>query len=117
MLRSLRFVTLLALAAPQLAHAHAVLVHASPAAHGTVKSGTLHVALQFNSRVDGPRCALTLLTPDGKTEPLSLGRQPAPDSLAADAPDLHPGEYTLRWQALASDGHITRGQIPFHVQP
>lgn len=117
MLRSLCIVTMIALAAPRAAHAHAVLLRASPAAHGTVKPGTLHVELQFNSRIDGPRCALTLLTSDGKTEPLPLERQPAPDSLAAYAPGLHSGNYTLRWQALASDGHITRGQIPFHVQP
>jgi methionine-rich copper-binding protein CopC len=28
---------------------------------------------------------------------------------------LLPGEYRLRWQVLASDGHITRGEIPFAV--
>ncbi len=107
----------LALAAPQLAHAHAVLVHATPSVHGTVRAGNLHVALQFNSRIDGPRCTLLLLAPDGQSQRLVLGKQEAPDSLAADAPGLHPGNYTLRWQALAADGHITRGEIPFRVQP
>jgi methionine-rich copper-binding protein CopC len=29
---------------------------------------------------------------------------------------LSAGGYTIRWQALASDGHITRGEIPFVVQ-
>ncbi len=118
-LQSLRLAALLslALAMPHLAHAHAVLVHAAPAAHGTVKAGSLHVALRFNSRIDGPRCTLVLLAPGGRSQPLQLGKQPAPDSLAADAPGLHPGDYILRWQALASDGHITRGEIPFHVQP
>jgi methionine-rich copper-binding protein CopC len=28
---------------------------------------------------------------------------------------LLPGEYRLRWQVLASDGHITRGEISFAV--
>jgi methionine-rich copper-binding protein CopC len=26
------------------------------------------------------------------------------------------GEYKLRWQVLASDGHITRGEISFQVK-
>jgi methionine-rich copper-binding protein CopC len=33
------------------------------------------------------------------------------------AADLAPGQYTLRWQALALDGHITRGDLPFTVVP
>jgi methionine-rich copper-binding protein CopC len=28
---------------------------------------------------------------------------------------LAAGAYRLRWQVLASDGHITRGEIPFTV--
>ncbi len=119
MLATLRFAALFSvtLAAPQLAHAHAVLVHAVPSAHGTARAGDLHIALQFNSRIDGPRCTILLLTPDGRTRPLPLQPQQAPDSLAANAPGLRPGDYTLRWQALAADGHITRGEIPFHIQP
>jgi hypothetical protein len=28
---------------------------------------------------------------------------------------LTPGVYVLRWQVLAIDGHITRGDVPFTV--
>ena len=38
----------------------------------------------------------------------------ATNALDAEA-DLKPGAYTLRWQALALDGHITRGDVPFTV--
>ena len=31
------------------------------------------------------------------------------------AAELQPGEYTVRWQVLAVDGHITRGDVPFTV--
>jgi methionine-rich copper-binding protein CopC len=31
------------------------------------------------------------------------------------AADLAAGGYVLRWQVLAIDGHITRGDIPFAV--
>jgi len=36
--------------------------------------------------------------------------------LSARAQQLAPGKYTLRWQALAVDGHITRGEVPFTVE-
>jgi methionine-rich copper-binding protein CopC len=26
------------------------------------------------------------------------------------------GAYVLRWQVLATDGHITRGKVPFRVE-
>ena len=118
MLRSLRIPALFALvlAAPQLALAHAVLVSSTPQAGQVVHAGSLHVELKFNSRVDGPRCTLSLLAPDGNATQLQLATQGAPDSIAAEVPELHQGAYTLRWQALASDGHITRGQIAFRVE-
>ena len=31
--------------------------------------------------------------------------------------DLQPGDYVARWQVLAVDGHITRGDVPFTVTP
>jgi copper resistance protein C len=28
---------------------------------------------------------------------------------------MAPGSYSVRWQVLAIDGHITRGDVPFTV--
>ena len=106
----------LVLTLPQLALAHAVLVSSTPKVHGTVAGPAVHVRLQFNSRVDGPHCTLAIVGATGPAQPLKLSSQPAPDTIAADAADLKPGAYTIRWQALASDGHITRGEIPFQVE-
>ena len=106
----------LALTLPQLALAHAVLVASTPKLHGTVAGSQVHVRLQFNSRVDGPHCTLAIVGTSGPARTLKLDPQPAPDTIAADAADLKPGAYTVRWQALASDGHITRGEIPFRVE-
>jgi methionine-rich copper-binding protein CopC len=36
--------------------------------------------------------------------------------LAALVSGLAPGQYRLRWQVLAIDGHLTRGDIPFTVK-
>lgn len=102
------------LLACQLAFAHAVLVSSSPKTNETVHGPAITIDLKFNSHVDGVRSRFTLLRPDGKTETLTLTKQSAPDELAATA-TLPPGKYSLRWQALAVDGHITRGEIPFVV--
>ncbi len=109
--------SILALGVPQFALAHAVLVHSAPQRDEVVHTATgLHVQLKFNSRVDGPHCTLSLAKADGKAGNLPLSKQVAPNELDANAPALEPGTYSLRWQALASDGHITRGEIPFRVQ-
>ncbi len=107
---------LLALAIPQLALAHAVLVASTPKLNGVVHGSQLHIDLKFNSRIDGPRCTLSLVPPGAPARSLKIAAQTSPDELASDAADLHKGAYTLRWQALASDGHITRGEIPFRVE-
>ena len=98
-----------------LALAHALLVTSTPAQHGAVRGPGVAVDLKFNSRVDGKRSRLVLVFPNGATQALALIPQPAPEELAARA-ELEPGAYTLRWQAVAADGHITRGEISFKVQ-
>jgi copper resistance protein C len=102
-------------AASPLALAHALLVSSTPAARGTVRGPGVAVDLKFNSRVDGSRSRLILVFPNGATQALALVKQSAPEELAARA-ELEPGAYSLRWQAVAADGHITRGEIPFKVQ-
>jgi copper resistance protein C len=103
------------LSASRLAFAHALLVSSNPAVNGTVHGPGVVVDLKFNSRVDGTRSRLVLVFPNGAAQALALLKQPAPEELTARA-ELEPGAYTLRWQAVAADGHITRGEVPFKVQ-
>ena len=103
------------LLAASVAGAHAILVEAYPAAKSTVHGPKLTVRLKFNSRIDGSRSKLTLTRPDGASEDLKIQEQSSPDGLTSDATDLKPGVHRLRWQVLAADGHITRGEIPFTV--
>jgi methionine-rich copper-binding protein CopC len=56
------------------------------------------------------------LLPDKSTRQVQLQQQPSPDLLTANATGLSSGAYRLRWQVLASDGHITRGEVPFNVK-
>lgn len=96
--------------------AHAVLVASTPAAHETVKGPDVAIHLRFNSRIDGLRSRLLLADAAGKVRTLTLTPQKAPDTLDVESQKLSAGAYTIRWQALAADGHITRGEVPFMVR-
>jgi methionine-rich copper-binding protein CopC len=100
---------------PDRAWAHAVIVDSTPVANGVVKGPELEIKLRFNARIDGGRSKLTLISPDGNARAIALAQQTSPDLLMAKAAHLVPGKYQLRWQVLASDGHITQGSIPFSV--
>ncbi len=102
-------------ATSQLAFAHAVLISSTPKIHGVMHGPAIDVDLKYNSRVDGTRSSLSLVMPSGAVQPLALEKQTAPNELGAHA-QLGPGKYTLRWTALATDGHITRGEVPFTVE-
>jgi copper resistance protein C len=100
---------------PLPAGAHAIIVSAEPAVDAVLRQTSVPVVLRFNSRIDRERSRLTLLRPDGSSLPLPLAPAQRPDTLAARIDGLVPGHYRLRWQVLAVDGHITRGDIPFAV--
>jgi methionine-rich copper-binding protein CopC len=95
--------------------AHAILVEATPAVESTVSGPDISIKLRFNSRIDGVRSRLTLVKPDGSLQQLTISAQSALDTLTTDGKALSGGLYRLRWQVLASDGHITRGEIRFKV--
>jgi methionine-rich copper-binding protein CopC len=72
------------------------------------------VALRFNSRIDHGRSRLTLFGPDNQPHPLPLAPETDPALVEAALPaSLPAGGFRLRWQVLAVDGHITRGDIFF----
>jgi len=97
------------------ADAHAIVTQSTPAADAAVTGPDVAVELRFNSRIDHQRSRLTLYLPDGSSRPLSQVPGASPDVIGAKAVGLSPGAYRLRWQVLAVDGHITRGDIPFRV--
>jgi hypothetical protein len=110
------FVAALMAATPRTALAHAVLVSSTPQKNASVNGPDITINLRYNSRVDGARSTLSLLKPDGTVEKIGAPAQTAPDVLTAIGHGLAKGAYVLRWQVLASDGHITRGEVPFQVQ-
>ena len=109
-----RLLLLVLLLFPALASAHAILLDSQPAARGSVPPGPLRITLRYNSRIDHARSRVTLRAPGGDTVlPIAPG---GPEDTLDTQTELAPGDYTLRWQVLAVDGHITRGDVPFSVR-
>jgi len=99
--------------APALAHA--VIVSATPTADQHVPAGKLAIRLEFNSRIDKARSRLQVTAQGDDKADVPIDPAGEPNVLTASTRDLKPGAYVLRWQVLAVDGHITRGDIPFVV--
>ena len=93
------------------AWSHAILVQSSPAVGATVPAGDVALRLRFNSRIDRARSRLTLIRADHSTEVLAIDAVGADDILTSKV-TLPEGTSVVRWQVLAIDGHITRGDIP-----
>lgn len=97
------------------ASAHAILVDSSPKANGSVPAGHAALTLKYNSKIDQGRSKLVLVGPDHSETPLIIASNgDKPNELDSEA-TLKPGAYVIHWQALALDGHITRGDLAFTV--
>jgi methionine-rich copper-binding protein CopC len=99
---------------PAAAEAHAILLASSPAAGGSVPAGQVVMEFRFNSRIDRLRSRLTLTRPDRSQTMLPISDQGSEELLRTTVA-LTPGTYTIHWQVLAVDGHITRGDVAFTV--
>ena len=96
--------------------AHAVLMQSKPTSNSVVQGPDVPIWLRYNVRVDGKRSHLTLIAPDGSNVPVPAAKQTAPDTLESQLTGIKPGAYKLQWQVLASDGHISRGEVDFTVK-
>jgi methionine-rich copper-binding protein CopC len=97
------------------AAAHAVVVASTPAADAVVQGPGFNVRVEFNQRIDPKRSKLTIVSAAGQTYPVQMLEVEDVNVLAGQATAIEAGSYRLRWQVLAIDGHITRGEIPFAV--
>jgi methionine-rich copper-binding protein CopC len=95
--------------------AHGILLRATPTPRAMVTGPDIPITLRFNSRIDRKRSRLILVGPGNGQRILEIAEHSAPDVLVSNIKGLAPGSYALRWQVLASDGHITRGEVPFSV--
>ncbi len=97
------------------ASAHAIVVRSSPATNAEVPAGSIDVALGFNTRLDKARSRLSLEGPGGLTTPVTLTTEDETTTLGGRAEVRTAGLWKVRWQVLAADGHVTRGEVAFRV--
>jgi methionine-rich copper-binding protein CopC len=110
-------ILLLVAGATQICLAHAILMESTPKINSTVQGPDLDITLRFNVRIDGSRSRILLVAEDHtSTTPLTLAKQSKPDILQMHAFGLKPGAYKLQWNVLASDGHMSKGDVPFTVK-
>ena len=100
---------------PAAAMAHAILEQSQPPSGGSVPAGQVDMSFVYNSRIDRGRSRLTLTGPDHKQTVLTPDPDGPPNVIDTGAKLTTPGHYVVRWQVLAIDGHITRGDVPFTV--
>jgi methionine-rich copper-binding protein CopC len=119
MFRTLALIAALAitLVAPGAAEAHAIIVASVPAPQQTVRGPDLMIRLNFNSRIDPDRSRVTLEGPGGAVRDMPIAPDTEPGTITGLGRDLTAGAWVLKWQVLSVDGHITRGTIPFTVDP
>ena len=91
---------------------HAILMDSTPRTDGVARAGNLSVTLRYNSLIDVKRSRLVLIGPDGREHRLAIAPTSQGDRMTATAA-VQPGANLLRWQVLAVDGHITRGNVKF----
>ncbi len=113
-IRSVTLVLVLFLVVPR-AIAHAILMHSTPSNEAVVHARNVDLTLDYNSRIDVARSSITLTGPSGKSLPIKVEPGTKLSQLKAAAANLANGNYHIHWQVLASDGHITRGEIAFTV--
>lgn len=96
-----------------------MVVSSEPPAAAELSIAPGSVTIRFNSRIDHARSLLQLIGPEGRQLTLDIAAAGEPTVVTAPvpaSPPMAPGAWRLRWQVLAIDGHITRGDIPFTVQ-
>lgn len=96
--------------------AHSFLVDAAPSSKEHVAAPPKTIKLRFGGGVEPPYSKITIETPDGKV--LAQGNSAVPDKpreLSANAPELAPGKYIVRYRVLSTDGHIVEGNYEFTV--
>jgi len=109
---------LTALASPDGAAAHSLLLESTPAAGATLPAAPRELRLRFNNRIEKPLSRVRLLDGHGAVRTVELTREGVPpDWLRAPLPPLDPGRWRVEWQVLSTDGHVVSGRFEFQIAP
>jgi len=111
------FVLLVFCIKPETGWAHAYPVSSVPQDGATVSSPPREIVIRFTEGVEIEFSRIDVKNSGGELVSLGKVRQPAPDTLATELKLLSPGVYTIDWQVLSVDTHVTEGRLRFTVGP
>ncbi|HEY8293215.1 MAG TPA: copper resistance protein CopC, partial [Thermomicrobiales bacterium] len=96
--------------------AHVALVAATPVPGSTIGQPPKTIRIRFDQVPDPKFNEITLLDTSGKSIAGGAATTEAGDPSVIEVTltaKLAPGLYTVAWQALANDGHLTKGNYSF----
>ena len=105
-----------ALALPAAASAHATLIHTVPSFRERVAAAPRVVRLSFSEAVDPVALQLQVYTARGRLVSGKAHLMPGGRAVEASLARIGRGGYTVRWQVLADDGHVSAGVFTFGVR-
>jgi methionine-rich copper-binding protein CopC len=107
---------LLGLVAAGPALGHAELEQSMPEDGEILAAPPTFVTLAFTEGLNAEKSSFLLLRAGG--EEIATGSASADGETTMSATDLQlePGDYVIRWTAVAEDGHVERGRLTFTVE-
>jgi copper transport protein len=114
--KRLAAVSLIALALPASALAHASLQQTWPGFRERLSGSPHEVVLRFDQAVKPMPRSIQVRTAAGKVVSGSARVSDRGHRLRAPVRHLDRGAYTVRWQALSDDGHLVSGVFTFGVR-
>jgi len=114
---SLSLIGLALLAFTQAAWSHAKPTQRTPAADAVVAAPS-EVSIAFSETLEPALSSITVDAADGRAVSAAPAAVDARDGkrLRVKLPALVPGRYTVKWVAVAVDGHRTEGHYVFTVK-
>jgi copper transport protein len=109
-------VAAVALTVPAAASAHATLEHTVPSFRERLATPPHVVRLSFTEAVDPIALAVRVYTAEGRLVSGKPHVMPGGRAVEASLGRLRRGGYTVRWQVLAKDGHVSAGVFTFGVR-
>jgi copper resistance protein C len=100
--------------------AHVRLDHASPKVGAKVAQPPAEVKVWFDDDVIAAGCTLEVLDVSGKQIDKQDSHGDASDEavvIVSLPADLSAGKYKVRWRAKCTDGHTTKGEFKFEINP
>jgi len=113
--KAIALVSLLALAAPAAAFAHASVRATQPSYRERLERAPRTVWLRFDQGVKALSNSITVVDADGTVVSRKTRTEADPHVIVATLKTLPKGAYTVRWHALSSDGHVVSGVWTFGV--